>query len=222
MWNHIERLVWGGVPSVPALGFWTAVALGAVLLVIGQRLVARGANRRTLGLAAFLLALVLPAGAAMASLPFSFTNGTVADATQVNTNFSSLDSRVTALEGKGNVFGVQRAAFQYTALTSPSMTLSLAPGSYNIVAAGCGSPSGGTFIIKSTLRISGTDTDSALLNGSTSDCFTLINAVTFDSAGTVAVIFGNGGGQGGASANIAWSRIIATPIAGASISTVTN
>jgi hypothetical protein len=84
-------------------------------------------------------------------------------------------------------------------------------------------PSNGTFIITATLRINSVLTDTAILNGQTSDCFTLINAINLGSSGgSVAVVFGNGGGQGGSSANISWSRIIATPVDSASIALVTN
>jgi hypothetical protein len=34
------------------------------------------------------------------AVPFTFSNGTVADATQVNQNFASLEARIAALEGK--------------------------------------------------------------------------------------------------------------------------
>jgi hypothetical protein len=46
---------------------------------------------------ALLLACVVPISAAVAALPFTFVNGTVADANQVNSNLNSLDTRVTGL-----------------------------------------------------------------------------------------------------------------------------
>jgi hypothetical protein len=45
-----------------------------------------------------LLILLVPIGAF--AVPFTFSNGTVADASQVNQNFASLESRIVALEGK--------------------------------------------------------------------------------------------------------------------------
>src|SRR5262249_41598687 len=48
----------------------------------------RGARPRALGLAALFLVLMVPI--TVRAVPFTFTNGTVADATQVNANFASL------------------------------------------------------------------------------------------------------------------------------------
>jgi hypothetical protein len=226
MWGQLwGQMLWGVGPAVPAVGFWTAVALGAVLLAVGRRMVERGGHRRTIGVTALLLALVLPVSAALATVPFSFTNGTVADATQVNSNFSALDSRVTTLEAKSNAaIGVQRARFQYNLASPPqTMTLPLAPGSYAITAAGCGTPTGGNFAITATLRINSVLTDTAILNSTSPDCFTLINAITLGAAGSVAVVFGNNGGLPlPVQADIAWARIVAIPVDSASIALVTN
>jgi hypothetical protein len=54
--------------------------------------------RRFMGKAMLLLVLLVPITAF--AVPFTFTNGTVADATQVNQNFTSLESRIAALEAK--------------------------------------------------------------------------------------------------------------------------
>jgi hypothetical protein len=215
-------MLWGGT-AVPALGLWVAGGLGAVLLLAGQWLIARGVHRRTVTLLAILLSLIVPVSVAVASLPFTFTNGTIADANQVNSNFGALDSRVTALQAKSTAaFGVQRTAFTYDLLTSPTMTLTVAPGTYTLIAAGCATPLGGTFLTKATLRINGTATDSAILNPNNTDCFTLINSVTFSSVGTVSILFSNGGGQGGAQTNVSWARLYANTVDSASLVTVTN
>jgi hypothetical protein len=89
MWGqNWGTMIWGTtVPAVPALGFWGAVFLGAILGAVGV-LCLKGARPRTVALVVFGLALVAPV-IARATLPFTFANGTVADATQVNANFSA-------------------------------------------------------------------------------------------------------------------------------------
>jgi hypothetical protein len=84
------QMIWGRSASVavPALGFWGTLLLGAVLGAVGVRRL-RG-RARMAGAAALALALLLPISAR--ALPFTFTNGTVADATQVNANFAALAS----------------------------------------------------------------------------------------------------------------------------------
>jgi hypothetical protein len=59
-----------------------------MLMVVGLRLLR--ARRRTIGVAVLLLALAAPLSAKALSLPFTFANNTVADATQVNANFAAL------------------------------------------------------------------------------------------------------------------------------------
>jgi hypothetical protein len=225
MWGQSwGQLIWGRAAAVPGVSFWGAMLLGAGLLLLGRRLLARGSGRaQTLMLAAH--AFLLPLSSALAALPFSFTNGTVADANQVNSNFSALDTRVSALQAKTvGAVGVQRAFFTYTAVTNPqpSMTLSLGPGVYTFVAAACGFPTAGTFSIEATLVVNGVASDLAVLDGSTGGCFTFTNAVTMAASGTVAVAFSSAGGVGGAQGNIRWARIVASPVDSASVTTVTN
>jgi hypothetical protein len=73
--------------SVPALGLWGAIFFGVVLGVVGVRLL-RGARPRALGALVLGLAILIPLTAR--ALPFTFTNGTIADANQVNANFAAL------------------------------------------------------------------------------------------------------------------------------------
>jgi hypothetical protein len=88
MWGQSwGQMIWGRTPAVPALGAWGAILLGAVLLAFGIRRL-RGPRPRVLGALALALAILLPLSAR--ALPFTFTNGTVADATQVNANFAAL------------------------------------------------------------------------------------------------------------------------------------
>jgi hypothetical protein len=75
--------------------------LGLMLLAVGLMvlgwIVLRNPNmRRLVGAALVLLALLVPISTF--AVPFTFTNGTIADATQVNQNFASLESRIAALE----------------------------------------------------------------------------------------------------------------------------
>ena len=77
----------------------SGLMLLAMLLMISGALVLRTPSaRRLMGKTAALLLLLLPISAF--AVPFTFTNGTVADATQVNQNFSSLETRIAALEAK--------------------------------------------------------------------------------------------------------------------------
>jgi hypothetical protein len=84
------QMIWGQASAAPALGFWGAMLLGAVLGALGVRSL-RGSRPRTVGIVALALAILLPVSAR--ALPFTFTNGTVADANQVNANFAALASQ---------------------------------------------------------------------------------------------------------------------------------
>lgn len=53
-------------------------------------------RRTVLGFAAF--AIIIPAGIAAVTIPNVFTNDSIADASHVNTNFSTLGTAVTTLE----------------------------------------------------------------------------------------------------------------------------
>jgi hypothetical protein len=83
--------------------------LGALLGAVAV-LSLRIARPRTVGLAALALALAIPLSAR--ALPFTFANGTVADANQVNANFTALvpvtgfsETRQAAAMGQQNVLG---------------------------------------------------------------------------------------------------------------------
>jgi hypothetical protein len=87
MWGtNWGLMIWGGLTAVPAIGFWGAVMLAALLGVMGVRRL-RGRSR-VIGAGTLLLVLLLPISAR--AVPFTFTNGTVADATQVNANFAAV------------------------------------------------------------------------------------------------------------------------------------
>lgn len=89
MWGQKwGQLVWGRIAAAPALPAWGILLLGAALFLLTLRLLR--ARSRTIGLAALVLAFAVPLTAHAISLPFTFTNGTVADATQINANFAAL------------------------------------------------------------------------------------------------------------------------------------
>src|SRR5215831_994512 len=100
MWGRTwGQMLWGTAPSVPAVGVWLLLLLAAGLILFGVRRL--GGRPRTMGLAALLLALAIPLTARALTLPFSFTNGTIADANQVNANFNALAG--------GKIFGFVNA-----------------------------------------------------------------------------------------------------------------
>lgn len=100
MWNqNWGSMIWGrGAQVVPLMGPLGLMLLAMVLMVLGALLLRTPAGRRRMGKATALLVLLVPISAF--AVPFTFSNGTVADATQVNQNFASLESRIVALEAK--------------------------------------------------------------------------------------------------------------------------
>lgn len=91
MWGQSwGQLIWGngvGKPfAAPAVGLWGVLLFGFLLGVVAVVLLRSG--RRT-GLGLFLLLLLIPISA-VAGVPNVFTNGTVADANQVNANFAAV------------------------------------------------------------------------------------------------------------------------------------
>jgi hypothetical protein len=90
MWGqNWNTMIWGGVGAgaVPALGFWLTLLLGVALGATGLFLVRKG-HTRTVVLLGVVLVVVAPISAV--AVPFTFSNGTTADATQVNANFASV------------------------------------------------------------------------------------------------------------------------------------
>jgi len=134
MWGEIwGELAWGGALSVPMLAPWVLGLLAASLVAFGARAIRARRPGARLGRLGVLSVLVLGVGVAMTAravtLPFVFTNGTVADAEEVNDNFQALSDAVDA----GPLVYVD-ANFQNDALAGgPGITaakLVLPPGSY--------------------------------------------------------------------------------------------
>jgi hypothetical protein len=208
------------INSVPAMGFWAAVVLGAALVLVAQRMIGRGARHRAIALVVLALGLAVPISRAFASMPFTFVNGTTADATQMNSNLTSLDNRLSLLESSAAVVGVQRTTFLLSSPGTASMTLPLLPGTYTIAAAGCSVPSFAS-ALTATLRVNGVDSDAASTDSGSRGCFTFLTTVTLASQGTVAVAF-SASGTAGSAEQINWARLLATRVPSASVTTVTN
>jgi hypothetical protein len=95
-------MVWGA-PAVPAMGTLSLVLLGAILALIARHAIRRGVSARRTGLLAAAVAVGMAWSAwaqSPPSLPFTFTNGTVADASQVNANFNFLANAVTLVQSE--------------------------------------------------------------------------------------------------------------------------
>ena len=79
--------MWSQMASVPAVGFGGTLLLGVVLGVTGVWCLRR-VRPRVMGMMAVGFAILIPIS--VGAVPFAFTNGTVADANQVNANFAAV------------------------------------------------------------------------------------------------------------------------------------
>jgi hypothetical protein len=114
-------MIWSAAVAAPALTFWTTLILGAMLGGLGvSRL--RRPRPRTVGMIVLALALLAPI-VARALVPNTFTNGTVADANQVNANFAAVSKLIVAT-GSYSI-----GATKYCGQTSTATTGSFASGS---------------------------------------------------------------------------------------------
>lgn len=97
---------WLGSAQVPLVSPFGQITLTLGLLTVGLWMLRRRGYPLTLGMSVLVLIVVpLVAYAGTISLPYTFSNGTLADAVQVNANFDTLvlesndqDGRLTALE----------------------------------------------------------------------------------------------------------------------------
>jgi hypothetical protein len=93
-------MIWGKqtAAAVPAVPGWMLLVLAALLLFVGYRAGRRRRAPRWLAAALAVAVALVPAALVHATstfgVPFTFTNGTVADATQVNQNFSAVTTEI--------------------------------------------------------------------------------------------------------------------------------
>ena len=90
MWGtNWGEMIWGGgvapATSVP-FSAWALISLGVIIGVIGTL----ASRNRSMRVFSIMLVSMLPALAVALVLPHTFTNGTIADANQVNANFSAI------------------------------------------------------------------------------------------------------------------------------------
>jgi hypothetical protein len=125
MWGlNWGQMIWGQAAAVPAVSFWGLIVVGAVLGAWGVKRL-RGPRPRLLGTIALGLVLLLPISAR--ALPFTFTNGTVADATQVNANFAALAAgQGLAPSATANLVDLQQSG---ACPVAPGVGLNIAVGS---------------------------------------------------------------------------------------------
>ncbi len=105
MWNELwGQMKWQqAAASVPAGSWLFALLLAFMLGLVAQRLLARSSvGSRSLIIGGLGLLLMMVAGVAHAVVPFTFVNGTTADAGQVNQNFAALDSAIAAVRANVN------------------------------------------------------------------------------------------------------------------------
>ncbi len=113
MWGsgNWGEMVWGGA-AVPALPLGMLLLLMLCCFLAGGYFLRPGRRGGRSYLAAALL-FMLPLSVAAVTLPYTFVNGTVADATEVNANFDALAS---ALDVETCPSGMTRIARAHTTL----------------------------------------------------------------------------------------------------------
>jgi hypothetical protein len=96
-------MIWTAGKSVPAAPLWALVAFAVVLLIIGYRVGRRQRMSRGLAVTLAIIVALVPVAVVRAmpfTVPFSFVNGTVADANQLNANFTAVDSKIDSLRNQ--------------------------------------------------------------------------------------------------------------------------
>lgn len=99
MWGSEDwgEMIWGGgAVAVPSL-HWSMLALLVLCFLAGGWFLNPANRSRRAYLVAAVL-LCLPATTIAVTLPHSFTNGTIADADEVNANFAALEAAVDPLD----------------------------------------------------------------------------------------------------------------------------
>jgi hypothetical protein len=93
-------MIWGGQQAVPALSGGMLLLLSLLLLVVGYRMGKRARAPRWLPWLTGLGAALLPTAvvrAATFTVPVVFSNGTIADAKQVNQDMSAIAAEIDSL-----------------------------------------------------------------------------------------------------------------------------
>ena len=98
MWGSENwgEMIWGGLRAVPLMGPLGFLAMAACFLVGGYIMQSRYGSRWLTHLAVTAILVVPLAAVAAVILPHTFINGTVADANEVNANFSALVDGVSS------------------------------------------------------------------------------------------------------------------------------
>jgi len=99
------QMIWG-TTAVPALSSLALLLLSVLLLVIGYRMGKRQRAPRWLPWLTAIGAALLPVAVVRATtftVPFTFANGTVADATQVNANMTTIATEIDRLRKQVSV-----------------------------------------------------------------------------------------------------------------------
>ena len=115
MWGteNWGEMIWGGLQAVPLMGPLGFVAMAACFLVGGYIMQSRHRSRWLTHLAVTAMLVVPLAAVAAGMLPHTFINGTVADADEVNANFSALIPVRTLITYSGVTMVVPAANFVY-------------------------------------------------------------------------------------------------------------
>ena len=102
MWGiqNWGQMIWGDRVAVPALSWLQLLALLLLMMIAGRFLLRSKGAVRSAALGAMFLAFL--AGSVAVAVPNTFANGQVANADQVNANFTSLETRIASLELKAS------------------------------------------------------------------------------------------------------------------------
>jgi hypothetical protein len=110
MWGQQwGSMTWGTqtIAAVPALPGGMLLLLGALLLLVGYRMGRRQRAPRwmalVVGLGVALVPLAIVHATSTFGVPFTFTNGTVADASQMNQNFTAVANEINNLRNQTSV-----------------------------------------------------------------------------------------------------------------------
>ena len=140
MWGkNWGTMMWSSpsAAAAPTLGWIAMLLIVAVLACVAFWQIRRG--RRWAARVLLLLPFLVPGAVNALSLPFVFTNGTPADATEVNANFEALSEGVNALEGSGNLITTTFDMNSFVDITPvgtrvPVSSFTLPPGNHLVTA----------------------------------------------------------------------------------------